>query len=660
MLRLLALLVLLAAPIHAAQSPVVQGTAVDARLIAARDGVTGRTLSAGLDLTLKPGWKTYWRSPGEVGLPPRIDWSASRNVAEVTLAYPAPARFTAFEIENYGYADEVVFPLSVALVEPDAPARLAVTATMLVCADICIPETVDLSLDLPAGGGLDAAMADRLGEWVARVPDADGFDVAAVHLDGDALTLTATSDRPLADPQVFPEHGDYAAFGAPEVRIAGDGRTLWARLPVLNPGEGPLDLTLVDGTHHATLADLPLAAAPPPAPGPAAPDRALGGALLAALLGGLILNVMPCVLPVLSIKLASALQARDRGPTRIRLGFLAAAGGILCFFAALAGLVIALRAGGVAVGWGMQFQQPAFLAALAVVMTLFAANLLGWFELSLPSRVQTAMGGSRGGDFATGAFAALMATPCSAPFLGSAVAFALTQDWPRTLAVFLAMGLGLALPYLLVAAAPRLVHALPRPGRWMGAVRGVLGCLMLVAAAWVVSVIWSGTGPVPALAVAGLALLALAALRLRPAPGRIGAAALVAAIAAALVLPSGPQAAPTPSGIWLPFDRAALTDRVAAGEVVFVDVTADWCLTCKVNKRAVLDAEPVAGALAGVAAMQADWTRPDPAIAAYLAGWDRYGIPFNAVYGPGAPDGIPLPEILTDAIVLDALARAGG
>ncbi len=658
------LLLGLAAPSFAAESPPAQGNAVTARLIAVEDGVApgAATLSAGLALSLADGWHTYWRSPGEVGLPPALDWSASDNVASVELAYPAPERFEAFGIQNFGYSDGVTFPLAVALERPGEPARLDVTAELLVCAEICVPETLRVTLDLPRGGGIDAGAAAAMAEWIARVPgagDAAGIALGAVHLDGEALTFEARSATPFGAVDVFPEHGS-AAFGLPEIMLSDGGRALWARVPVLAAGEGPLDLTLVDGARAVTIGAEPGDVAPvPPAAG-----RGLWAMLAVAALGGLILNAMPCVLPVLSLKLASALGARDRPVARVRAGFAASAAGAVAFFLALAGLAIALRAGGVAVGWGMQFQQPAFLAAMVMLVTLFAANLLGLFEVSLGQGAMTGMAraearGGLGGDFATGAFAALMATPCSAPFVGTAVAFALTRGPVETVAVFGAMGLGLASPYLVVAARPGLVARLPRPGRWMVWIKGALGLLLVGTAIWLVTVLAGSAGWRVAGIVGGLAAALLAALAAWRRPAALGAAGLALALSAALLVPAAPAAERSAAG-WTRFEPGRIADEVAAGRVVFVDVTADWCLTCLANKRLVLDRAPVAEALAGTVAMRADWTRPDEAIAAWLRGHGRFGIPFDAVYGPGAPEGIVLPELLTERAVLDALAAAGG
>ncbi|MEM8823793.1 MAG: protein-disulfide reductase DsbD domain-containing protein [Pseudomonadota bacterium] len=655
-------LALLAAPVFAAESEPVRGHALTATLLTAENGVAGETLSAGLKLDLDEGWKTYWRSPGEVGLPPVLDWSGSDNIVDVALAYPAPDRFIAFDIQNFGYGDQVVFPLTVTLADGTAPARLDMRADLLVCADICIPETVALSLDLPAGGGIDVASAEILSDWVARVPGGEevGISVEAVHLDDTALTLRAVSEQPFLSPDIFPELGAYASFDAPDLRLSDNGRVLWASLPVLSEGEGALDLTIVDGPRAATLRVEPGSTVPaPPAGGPS-----LWWILAIAALGGLILNLMPCVLPVLSIKLASALKSADRPLPRVRAGFLASAVGVLVFFAALALALIALKGAGVAVGWGVQFQQPIFLAFVIGLMTLFAANLFGAFEIQLGATATTTLAKAEGeglrGDFATGAFAALMSTPCSAPFIGTAVTYALTSGPVETLAVFMAMGVGLAIPYLAVAARPSLVRRLPRPGPWMSTLKTGLGILVLGTVVWLLTVLDGAAGRSVALVIGGLAAVLLIALKIGRA-GPVAGVGLAALVIAAAFVPSTPAGqGPDAAGVWQPFEKERLAAEVSDGQVVFVDVTADWCLTCVANKRLVLNRGEVADALGDVVALQADWTRPDPAISDYLAMHGRYGIPFNAVYGPGAPQGIALPELLTESAVLEALARAGG
>jgi suppressor for copper-sensitivity B len=397
--------------------------------------------------------------------------------------------------------------------------------------------------------------------------------------------------------------------------------------------------------------------------------------LALALLGGLILNLMPCVLPVLSIKLLSVVGHGGSDPRRVRIGFLASASGIVVSFLVLASGAVALKSVGLAAGWGIQFQEPLFLVAMVAILTLFACNLWGLFDFRLPGNLADAGAGGGhgiGGQFMTGAFATLLATPCSAPFLGTAIGFALARGAAEIYLVFSALGVGLALPYLVIAAAPGLATRLPRPGPWMVTLRRVLGIALVATAVWLLSVLAVQTG----YAGAGLIALLMAAIAvaLRQAQGLSGRAhvaswlvvgamtALALGAAGSLANQASARRATPDDGIWRPFKLAVIADEVAKGRVVFVDVTADWCITCKVNKALVLDRGEVAAKLdsGAVIAMKADWTTPDPRISAYLAGFGRYGIPFDAVYGPGAPSGILLPEILTENSVLQAIARAAG
>lgn len=655
---------LLAGPLFAASSEVVTTRTLSAQLLSAQSGVApgAATISAGLRFDLEPGWKTYWRSPGEVGLPPEVSWDGSQNIADVTLSYPAPTRFTAFEIENFGYEKQVVFPLQVHLAEPGAAARLDLTATVLVCADVCIPETVNVTLDLPPGSGVDATSAAQIAEWATKVPDdgaASGLSLEAVYLSDAALVVTARSEVPFTAPDIFPEHGAYASFGKPDLRLSDGGRALWARVPVLYADPGDFQVTLTDGARAATLAPEGFSNA---APLPPAAGAGLWGMILVALLGGVILNVMPCVLPVLSIKLTSALGAAGQSRARVRAGFLASSAGVLVFFWALAALVLLAQSAGFAVGWGIQFQNPVFLSVMVMVIALFAGNLLGAFEITLPQGLMTKMArteakGGWGGDFATGGFAALMATPCSAPFLGTAVTYALSNGPREVVAIFTALGLGLALPYLLIAARPGWLARMPKPGKWMVWVKWIMGGLLVATAVWLLSVIAviSGLSMVALIAGAsGLLVLGLAQKK----SGLTSAVAVMALIVIALT-PTSRNEASTLAG-WEPFVEAEVMTRVAAGETVFVDVTADWCLSCKANKTLVLDRGEVAEVLGTVTLMRADWTRPDDTILSYLQANGRFGIPFNIVYGPGAPEGIALPELLSADVVLDAIATARG
>ena len=668
--------------VAAATSDSHKSPALVARLITAENGVApeATAISGGLDLTISEGWKTYWRSPGEVGIPPSVDWTGSENVAGVEFLWPAPTRFTAFGIENFGYHDEVVFPLRISLRDAGKPAFLNAKVNLLVCSDICVPDDFILTLDLPAATGIDATAGARISDFAARVPDdgtASGIEVTSAFLAADRskLTVTARSERGFSAPDIFPELGGQTTFGKPDIRLGDGNRLMWAQLPILgSTGDLPaLAVTITDGARAATIGPaLSDVAARPPF----LLDRIVPGVsevawiALVALLGGLILNAMPCVLPVLSIKLASAVKAHGRSRTRLRSGFLMSAAGVIAFMWLLAAATLGAQTLGLSVGWGLQFQNPLFLAAMVVVLALFSANLFGAFEIALPASWQTQLARADGqpglaGDFATGAFAAVLATPCSAPFLGTAVAFALSGRPVDIVVIFTALGVGLALPYLLVAATPGLVHRLPRPGRWMVWLKFVLGGLLALTAAWL---FWVMQGVAGFAAVAGVAagvaaLVAVLSLRGLGQPLRLGAALALAAatLVAPAILRGTPTAATGPETGWVRFERGEIARLVSTGRVVLVDVTADWCLTCKANKALVLDRDPVRSALARpeVVPMLADWTRSDDAITRYLESFGRFGIPFNAVYGPAAPDGIVLPELLSSEAVLEAIERAG-
>lgn len=681
------LLAVVSGSVAAATSAEYQSAPLTAHLISVQDGVpeNTQTLSAGLHLQLNENWKTYWRSAGEVGIPPSVEWSGSENVADVEFMWPAPTRFTAFGIENFGYAGEVVFPLRITLKDPGAPVTLSAQVKLLVCSNVCVPEEFDLSLRLGRGNVIDSTSAGLIGTFSERVPEGaktSGVSEANAFIDEDLteLIVSLRVDEPLQSPDVFPELGMGVALGKPDIRLGEEDRLLWARLPILSSNTDVTvapSITVTDGENRAftIIADrVAQGIAPPFELAATTPDMMeLIWIAAIALLGGLILNVMPCVLPVLSIKVSSVLKHTDHDTTRVRFGFVAASAGIMTFMWGLALVLWALQTAGLSVGWGLQFQSPLFLAVMIAVLLVFSANLFGAFEFALPHGMQTRLAGAGGrngysADFFTGMFGAVMATPCSAPFLGTAVAFALAGRGVDILIVFTSLGLGLALPYLVIAAFPRLVAFIPKPGRWMLIIKSVMGVLLLATAVWLFWVLDGVAGLASVIAVAALSGLAVLILSLPNVQSQfrwsIAIASLVLAIAAGPLLQQSAPARSTPqlAMAWIAFDRSDIAKRVSAGEVVFVDVTADWCLTCKANKTLIIDREPVRSALEapGVTAMQADWTRPDTRISRYLESFGRYGIPFNAVYGPSAPNGIVLSELLKTEDVMNALAQASG
>ncbi|MCD2362682.1 protein-disulfide reductase DsbD family protein [Sulfitobacter mediterraneus] len=669
--------------VKAAESESFSNPAVTARLISAEDGIApdAASVSLGLALEYGEGWKGYWRTPGEVGLAPEIDWSGSTNLKSAELLWPAPKRFEAFGIENFGYSGRVVLPIRARLEDAGHPLELRARVSLLTCSTVCVPHDFELSLALPQGFGIDTNSARQIANYADRVPAVPEnsdimISVTALDARDSALIVVATSDTPFGEVDVFPEFGPLVTFGKPDIRLDRDRTELWAQIPINAWTEEHAEpsVTITD-TARAITAPITLTSDPPAPPFSSANPRASVLKVMAvaaiAFLGGLILNVMPCVLPVLSIKLTSVLKATGQTRQMTRNGFLFSALGVLTFVWALAAALVFLQWIGVSVGWGIQFQNPVFVTLMFMVIAVFAANLLGAFEITLPAALQDRLGASsaRAGyisDFGTGLLAAILATPCSAPFLGTAITFALAGTPLDVMVIFTALGLGLALPYLVIAARPELVTRMPRPGRWMLLVRILLGGLLLATAAWLLFVLVGVAGARVAAFISALTAVFIIAASI-PRANRwarravLSACVLLAIFGAGLIsTPDRTIAAVDAMSHWQDFDPLRIARYVSEGETVFVDVTADWCLTCKANKSLVLDKDPVRARLRGgsVIAMQADWTKPDDAIARFLERHDRYGIPFNIVFGPGAPSGIALPEILTPQAVLGALDAA--
>lgn len=674
------------------------------RLVSASDTVGySKKIGLGLHFRMKDGWKVYWRSAGDAGYPPKLDWSDSDNIDGVTISWPAPERFQILGFNSLGYRDEVVLPLTASLKRKGIRTVASVGVDYLACKEICIPIQENLEITLAAGPLSSSPEAHLISRFLAKVPgpgagvglsleSARMFGPVASNPDEAVLRISITSAEPLKGPDVFVEGPEGIVFFEPTVQVEGGGRKVVLDVPVLGLRftkrellDSPLTLTFVAPPLTAEFRATP---ATNDADIPPSITRTLEGksgqisiwpVIGLALLGGLILNLMPCVLPVLSIKLLGAIGhgGRDSGP--VRLSFIASAAGIQASFLLLAGVLIGAKAAGATVGWGIQFQSPWFLVAMTILVTLFACNLWGFFDARLPrwvmdtSESMSAKRGGLTGNFLTGAFATLLATPCSAPFLGTAVGFALARGPVEILVIFSALGVGLAVPYLVVAAFPRLVTKLPRPGLWMIILRRVLGFALAGTGVWLLTVLaaeigWQTTSLVGGITTAigvFLYLLSRGSPRPRSALVSISLLAFLALLTAQFSIRAELQSADTGTqetldDLWRPFDEKTITTLVAQGKIVFVDVTAEWCITCKANKRLVLSDSSIVERLKknNVIAMQADWTLPDDRIASYLARYERYGIPFNAVYGPGAPRGMTLPEILSKSGVLAALDNA--
>jgi suppressor for copper-sensitivity B len=661
---------------HAAATGWVGNNHAAVRLLTSTDDIAGATLNAGLEFRFAKGWHGYWRTPGDAGVSPQIDWSRSDNVAGAEVAWPAPHRLVIEGLQNYIYEGKVVLPIKLRIKNPTATTRIEVGLNYAACSDVCVPYQANLTLPLSPGAGTPAAEApliDQAKTSVPGTPQAVQIDVVRAVIGGKGSAHTLTVDlrsvKPFVRPDLFVEGARNVIPAAPAVALRDNRRSahLTVALAGSLPADHPLTVTFVDQDRSAQFSTTANSAGAAPA--------GLGtlAALLSALLGGLILNLMPCVLPVLSIKLFAFTRHASEGLRVIRLGALATAGGITFSFLLIALSLVILKWSGATLGWGIQFQQPWFLAGMATVTVLFAASFFELLPIALPSSILRFVPGRTTHHFTfeaflTGSFATLLATPCSAPFVGTAVGFALTRGPLDILAIFLCLGIGMSLPYLIAALFPGSVRWLPRPGRWMILLRQVLGVLLLGTAIWLLFILWSTAGAFVA-ATTGILLAALIGFRalLRVREGSIlsrGSRAATAILALAPLVVSVSAASPTfqtsTEPRWQSFDPAALQRAVGEGKTVLVDVTATWCLTCKVNELTVFEANDVRARLdqPDVVRMRADWTRPDPAIAMYLRHFARFGIPLDVVYGPRQPQGKPLPELLTPGILIRALDHA--
>ncbi len=651
------------------------------RLLTAADAVPGGSeIEAGLEFRFAPDWHGYWRTPGDAGIPPVIDWSGTTNLAGATVSWPAPKRLVIEGLQNSVYEGRVVLPVRLAFATPrlaDDGASAAIHATVdyAACSNVCVPFHADVTLPIPRGATGAMPEASEISDArraVPRQPETAGVEVLGQSSSGSGpdrrlVVRLRSGTLPFDHPDLFVEGVGSGIPPAPTVEFGEDRHvaTLTVSLGEVDAGATTPTLTLVDGSRSAEFRGPSLA--------PIGSEAAIWPALVSALLGGLILNLMPCVLPVLSIKLIGLTRQSGAGRRATRVGFAMTALGIVTSFLLIAGALVGLKWSGASLGWGIQFQQPWFLAAMATVTVVFAASLFDWVHFGVP-QVATGIDASRRGGlrrwtepFLTGAFATLLATPCSAPFVGTAVAFALSGSPFDILAIFLCLGFGMALPFLAAALSPGVAGWLPRPGPWMITLRRVLGILLLGTAAWLLSILWTVVGG-PAMGATGLLLASLLAVLWFDAsrsradrrwPRRAATALGLLAVAAAVSIPPVRSGRSTGVDDGVAFDPATLDRLVAEGKTVLVDVSASWCLTCKVNELAALETVAVRSRLTrpDTILMRADWSRPDPVIAHFIQSFGRFGIPMDVAYGPRNPAGQSLPELLTAGTVVAALDR---
>ena len=692
-----------AALAHAAPSASVGTEHVRAELLAhAPEGVApGKPLWVGLQIRHQPEWHTYWKNAGDSGLPTTLQFQLPAGVAAGDIAWPVPKKIPIGGLANYGYEGTVLLPVPLTVTEAFKPTLLKndlevkLHANWLVCRKECIPEEGDFVVAIPtrSSTAINAAAFDAAFARQPR-PLAGGSEV---RVDGQSLQLTVAG-LPAAvrgkQLEFFSEVGEVIETGAPWQQAWKGG--VWTAVVPLSAqrsqspevlpfvvaagDEGWRGEPKVTGTWPAATAAAPAPVSPALAEAlrgaqqqqSSASSLTLGAALLFALVGGLILNLMPCVFPVLAIKVVGFTQHADDARGH-RVSGLAYSAGVVLSFLALGALMLALRAGGEQLGWGFQLQSPEVVALLAALFTVIGLNLAGVFEFGgfLPSAV--AAYESRHpvvNAFLSGVLAVAIASPCTAPFMGASLGFAIGLPAVQALAVFAALGLGMALPYLAASWVPAVARLLPRPGAWMDVFRKLMAFPMFATVAWLVWVLGQQAGLDGAAALLALLVALAMVVWAFTLAGRgrviIGAVSVIAFAALAWGMgpwiTQPPQAATSATaarqGPWQPWEPGRVDQLLAGGQPVFVDFTAAWCVTCQYNKKTTLANREVLADFAGrnVALLRADWTRRDPAITAALAELGRNGVPVYVFYRKGAPP-VVLSEVLGVEEVRSAIAK---
>ncbi len=668
-LTCLAILLALSMPLQ-----ILKGeTLVKATLIADTSAIVpGRDFQVGLLLEMAPGWHTYWEYSGDAGFPTSVQWSLPAGFRAGTIQWPTPeAKLEPGDIQTYAYGDRVLLMSTITpALDASGSVTLRAKVSWLVCKDTCIPGGADLELNLPVGATASPDNVAIFEQFRSRIPLASPPPFALNwQRSGKNLKLTVGGLPPETPLALFPLPNVDQLVGHPKIvhadtlELSVDG----AFRGVLAVGEGASRRAWV-------VAESPSSGS---VEKPVVASLSLWLALFYGFLGGMILNLMPCVLPVISLKIFGFIQQAGESRWRIFSHGMAFIGGIFAWFLGLAAVVVVLKSGGSEVTWAFQFQNPWFNIVMGTVVFVFALNLAGVFEFILPSRTATALEaagatGGHAGSFFQGVFATLLATPCTAPFLGSALGFAFSQSAPVIVAMFASVAAGMALPYFLLSAQPGWMRFLPRPGMWMERLKQFMAFPLFATLIWIFAILGGQSGMdgviayVSFLLCIGLACWVYGAFCGPAGHHRFLALGMVAVLCVGggwyflgqKFAQAGKEDA---SGInWVPFSQARLQAELAAGHSVFLDFTADWCITCKFNERTAINTS-VVRALFGskkVIPMKADWTNANPEITAALKSFGRVGVPLYVIYpGGNASAPVVLPELLTESILADALRR---
>ena len=591
------------------------------RLTSSTEGTVGlKEIPIALEVTTNPGWKIYWRYPGDSGLPTEINFNGSSNVKNFQIFWPAPFRFSTFGIDTFGYEGRIILPIYVIPEIVNEMINLKTQISLLACNEICIPFQEEISLQIPkttSRPNINTRLRAQFLSLVPRKIPNDRYSFGEVFLTKDGILLK-NPKFPTKDFDIFVENDNGINFGKP---IKTDNNIL---LPKLNNDiyelkQKQLNFTFV--SNELSFEKLIILKKPIQNNNLKTWFFEIIIYVIISFLGGLILNVMPCVLPVISLKLASIIDKNEIETEKVRKSFLITSSGIISSFILLGAILISLKYFGHSISWGMQFQNSSFLFLMSLVILAFGLNMLNVFEIYLPNKLLNFMYIKNQGnlnDFLRGFLTTLLATPCSAPFVGTAITFAFSESYLNMLNIFFFMSLGLAFPWLSIAIFPKTLRYLPSPGKWMVFVKYILGSGLLITSIWIFSIFLTS-----------------------------------------LSYNFNLSYQSSKDDHIITWERGLANKLAKDGQVVLVDITADWCLTCKLNKftifnNKILNQEIKKG---NIKFIQADWTLPDQKILDFLGENGRYGIPFNAVYGPKKVNGVILPEVISVQSLLRGIEK---
>ena len=639
------------------------------RLISPYSQNSSKNITIGLEYQMQPGWKTYWKSPGDGGFAQNISWENSSNISDVKILWPTPIKFEILGLTSLGYQDNVTFPLEIEIENEFQDINLDLHVNYLICKEICIPGDARIFLDIPAGEKKINDNYFDVEQALSKLPEKDFSrtylkNINANVLEGENLStirLQIESEKIFFNPEIFL----HTPFGLPVVQhtisYSANNKLITAEFDfnkkLISEDSFPLEVVLKDVNHnfeHLLSAQI---------------TKDISNStmntfifyILISLLAGLILNVMPCVFPILSIKLMSVFTV-DQGTARV--SFLTVALGIVSSFFLLGVCFLVLQYFNFSIAWGMQFQKPYFLIFITLIIFLFMMNMFGQFQINLPQNFSNIAFAGLGNksffkDFFNGFFATLMATPCSAPFVGTAITAAFTQNYITGMSIFLFMGIGMSSPYLLIALFPKLVNFLPKPGIWMIYVKYFLGLLLLATVVWLSNILLNFFN-IYFLVISLFVLLIITYRRKFPIfKNTITIASIIFIFFSTSLQIFQQHSSSAEEKDWVSFFTVDIDQLVAQDKIIFLDITADWCATCQFNKINVLNSDNIIKQFKdnSVTLIRADWTKPNERVNLFLEKYDRFGIPFNAFFSKKFPDGILLSELLSEKEIVNAINK---